>query len=119
MSEKRIIKVLKALGLSFAETQVYIFLANNGPNTEKEIVDSLQIPEDKIYRCLNSLQDIEIVKTSKEYPIKYSVLPFEDVLDLFIDVKKEQTKTMQESREELLNNWKAMMKNNSLNKISN
>jgi hypothetical protein len=53
------------------------------------------------------------VKTSGEYPLKYSAVPFEDVLDLFIDVKKEQTKTMQESREEILNNWKAMMQKNS------
>ena len=110
MSKKRIIKALKGLGLSFGDIQVYIFLANSGPNTEKEIVDTLQILEEKIYHSLNNLQDIEIVKTSGEHPIKYSVVPFEEVLDLFIEVKKEQTKTMQESREELLNSWREIIK---------
>ena len=110
MSKKRINKILRELGFSLIDIQVYIFLANNGPSTEKDIVASLQIEEEKIYQTLNSLQDIEIVKTSEEYPLKYSVLPFEDVLDLFIEVKREQTKTMQESREELLSNWKKTIK---------
>ena len=110
MSKKRIIKALRGLGLTFIDTQVYIFLANSGPNTEKEIVENLPIQEEKIYHSLNSLQDIEIVKTSGEHPTKYSAVPFDEVLDLFIEVKKEQTKTMQESREELLTSWNAMMK---------
>ena len=113
LSKERIIKALKGLGLSNIDARVYIFLANSGPNTEKEIVDNLQILEEKIYHSLNILQDIEIVKTSEEYPIKYFAVPFEEVLDLFIEVKKEQTKTMQESREELLSSWKETIKKES------
>jgi hypothetical protein len=37
-------------------------------------------------------------------------LPFEEVIDLFIEVKKEQAKTMQESREELLSSWRETIK---------
>jgi hypothetical protein len=37
-------------------------------------------------------------------------LPFEDVIDIFIEVKKEQAKTMQDSREELLSSWKETIK---------
>jgi sugar-specific transcriptional regulator TrmB len=110
MSKKRIIKALRGLGLSLVDAQVYIFLANSGPNTEKEIVENLQILEEKIYHSLNSLQDIEIVKTSGKPPIKYSAVPFEEVLDIFIEVKKEQTKTMQENREEFLSSWRETIK---------
>ena len=115
MSKKRIIKALRGLGLTFVDTQVYIFLANSGPHTEKEIVETLPIPKEKIYHSLKCLQDIEIVRTSGEHTINYSAVTFEEVLDLFIEVKKEQTKTMQESREELLTSWKAMMKKHSTN----
>ena len=110
MRKKRIIKALRGLGLSLVDAQIYIFLANSGPNTEKEIVENLQILEDKIYHSLNRLQDIEIVKISRKHPLKYSAVPFEEVLELFIEVKKEQTKNMQENKEELLSNWRSLIR---------
>ena len=50
------------------------------------------------------------MKTNGEHPIQYFAITFEEVIDLFIEVKKEQAKTMQESREELLFNWREIIK---------
>jgi sugar-specific transcriptional regulator TrmB len=110
LSKERIIKVLEGLGMSSRDILVYVFLANSGPHTKKEIVEDLKIQERKIYHSLKSLQDIEIVKTTDEYPEQYSAMTFEEVIDLFIEVKKEQTKTLQESREGLLSSWRATIK---------
>jgi hypothetical protein len=53
---------------------------------------------------------MEIVKVIGEDPLQYSAIPFEEVIDLFIEVKKEQTKTMQDKKEELLLRWKTILK---------
>jgi sugar-specific transcriptional regulator TrmB len=110
LSKQRIIKALEGFGLTQVDVQIYVFLAKEGPHTVREITGALNLQESKIDRSLKDLQDIEIVKTSGEHPIQYSAVAFEEVIDLFIEVKKEQTKTMQESREELLSSWKTMLK---------
>jgi sugar-specific transcriptional regulator TrmB len=113
LSKQRIIKALEGLGLMQVDAQIYIFLAKDGPHTLQEIMDAVNLQESKVYRSLKDLQNMEVVKTSRDYPMKYSAVTFEDVIDLFIEVKKEQTKSMQENREELLSSWKTLLKKNS------
>lgn len=110
MSEERIIKALKGLGLSNIDTKVYIFVAKEGPHRMEEIALALNLPEEKVDRSLKELQSISIIKDSIEYPLEFVAMPFEKVIDLFIEVKREQAKTMQESREELLSSWKKTIK---------
>lgn len=110
MSDERIMKALKGLGLSNIDAQLYVFLAKDGPHSGREIAEILELQERQVYQGLKNLQRIEIVKTMGEHPVQFSAVPFEEVIDLFIEVKKEQAKTMQESRKELLTSWKAMMK---------
>ena len=110
LSKERVIKAFKGLGLSSVDVQVYIFLARTGPQKMTEIAIALDLPENKVDRSLKELQSISIVKASMEYPLEFVALPFEDVIDLFIEVKKEQAKTMQDSREELLSSWKETIK---------
>jgi len=110
LSKERVIKALRGLGLSSVDVQVYIYLARTGPQKMREIASALKLPENKVDRSLKELQTISIVKASIEYPMEFVAMPFEEVIDLFIEVKKEQAKTMQQSREELLSSWKATIK---------
>jgi sugar-specific transcriptional regulator TrmB len=110
LSKERIIKALKGLGLTEVDAQVYVFLAKNGPHKMREIALALNLSERKVDRSLRELQSISIVKASIQVPLEFMAVPFEEVIDLFIEIKKEQAKTMQESREELLSNWKATIK---------
>lgn len=113
MSKERIIKALKELGLSNVDAQVYVFLAKNGSHSEREIAGILEIQESQVYRSLKNLQSIEIVKAIGEHPVQFSAAPFEKLIDIFIEVKKEQAKTMQKSREELLSSWRETIKKES------
>ena len=106
---------MKGLGLSQDDILVYVFLAKNGSHNEREITKILGFYLRQTIRSLKNLQEIEIVKAIREHPIQYLAIPFEEVIDLFIEVKKEQTKTMQKNREELLSNWKTMLEKNSVN----
>ena len=110
MSDERIIKALKGLGLSNIDAQVYVLLAKDRSHTKREITEILELQERQVYRSLKSLQSIEIVKAVGGNPRQYSAVPFEEVIDLFIEVKKEQAKTLRESREELLSSWKETIK---------
>jgi sugar-specific transcriptional regulator TrmB len=114
MSKERVIKALKGLGLSSVDVQVYIFLARTGPQKVSEIALALNLPENKVDRSLKELRKIRIIKASIEYPLKFVAVPFEEMIDLFIEVKREQAKNMQESREELLSKWKAIIKKENI-----
>ena len=115
MSKERIKKALKWFGFSNICTRVYVFLATEGPHNVREISTAMNLQESEVYGILKDLQSIEIVKVSIEQSLEFIALPFEEVLDLFIEVKKEQAKKLEKSKEELLSSWKTMIKNNSKN----
>ena len=106
MSKERIIKTLTGLGLEKNEVQAYLFLAIQGPNRLKKIAVALNQSMDLTIISLNELQNLGIVKSSIDNLEKYTALPFGEVIDLFIDLKKEQAKTIRENREELLSSWR-------------
>jgi predicted transcriptional regulator len=113
MSEERIIEALKGFGLSVIDTRVYLFIAKKGARAScsiREIAKELNLNPRILDKSLKDLSNLGIIHFSIKDPSNFTAMPFEDVIDLFIDVKKEQAKTMQESREELLSNWKTVLK---------
>jgi sugar-specific transcriptional regulator TrmB len=102
LSLKRIIKVLASLGLSQTDAQVYIYLATNGPNKARAIFDYLNVNRGQVYKSLKRLQNKGTIISSDEHPIEFSAVPFEDVLDMLMKIRKEQAKVLQASREELI-----------------
>jgi len=110
MSKERIVKVLEQLGLSNTDTQIYLFLAKNGPHEMREIALALNLQERSAHRSVKDLQVMTIVEVSGKHSSKFKAVPFEVVLDLLIKAKKEQAKAFQESRKELLSSWRAITK---------
>jgi sugar-specific transcriptional regulator TrmB len=51
------------------------------------------------------LKDKDIVKATVDYPAVFSAVPFEVVLDLLAEIKKEQAQALQEIRKDLLESW--------------
>jgi sugar-specific transcriptional regulator TrmB len=110
LSLKRIIKVLASLGLSQTDAQVYIYLATNGPNKARAIVDYLKVNRGQVYKSLKRLQNKGTILYSDEHPIEFSALPFEHVLDMLMRIKKEQARILQESKEELISDFRTEKK---------
>jgi sugar-specific transcriptional regulator TrmB len=108
MISERIKGALKKFRLSDIDVQVYFFLANQGSIEIREIAVALDLPEKNIRKSLKHLQTKRIVKASIEHPLEFMALPFERVLDLLIEIKKEQAKTLKASKEELLSSWRSI-----------
>jgi sugar-specific transcriptional regulator TrmB len=102
LSLERIIKALIGLGLSQTDAEVYVHLATAGPATARSIINNLTINKRQIYRSLKALQQKGIASGNEEYPAEFYAVSFEKALDLLLDVKKEQAKSLEASKAELI-----------------
>lgn len=107
LSLERIYSALISLGLSEVDAKVYINLAMKGLARARKIVNDLGINKRQIYRSLKLLEQKGIIMVSDEHPAEFSALPFEEVLDMLIELKEEQAKDVKKRRKELLSSWKA------------
>jgi sugar-specific transcriptional regulator TrmB len=98
------------LGLSQTDAHVYIYLATNGPNKARTIVDYLKVNKGQVYKSLSRLQNKGVTIASNERPIEFSAVPFEDVLDMLMKIKKEQAKVLQAIKEELISDFQTEKK---------
>jgi sugar-specific transcriptional regulator TrmB len=103
-------KTLEKLGFTETDAQVYIYLTTEGSQKVKDIAEALNMHRQQLYNTLKKLQNKGVVNVSPEYPAEFSAVLFEKVLDQFIKAKKEQQEALQESKEELLDTWRAITK---------
>lgn len=113
MSLERVINALIGLGLSRTDAEVYVYLAKKGPIELVNLATALNFSMQKLSRSLKNLQSKGIVSGSLKGNALFSALPFEQTLELLIEIKAEQTQIMQESKEELLSSWRKMTKETS------
>jgi sugar-specific transcriptional regulator TrmB len=106
--------VLGKLGLSQTDAKVYIYLAANGPNKARAIIDYLNINRGQVYKSLRRLQNKGATISSNEHPIKFSAVPFEDVLDMLMKIKKEQAKILRDCKEELISDFRTEKKKSNV-----
>jgi sugar-specific transcriptional regulator TrmB len=103
-------KFLKDFGLTEKEGEVYIFLAKRGTLRSGEIVKGIKTHKGEVYRVLKSLQTKGLVESTIEFPTRFTAVPFETALDSFIKIKKEEVSSVENARQELLNDWKSISK---------
>jgi sugar-specific transcriptional regulator TrmB len=103
MSLERIIKALINLGLSRSEADVYVFIAKKGSQKVIDLTRNLNYSKHKISTTLKTLTTKELV--SKDGTMFFA-LPFEEALELLINQEKEQAKSIEESKKQLLVSWK-------------
>jgi sugar-specific transcriptional regulator TrmB len=110
LSLERVLKALWGLGLSQNDAQIYIYLATSGPQKAKDIINALTINKRQVYRSLKHLRNKGITMINDERPFLFSAVPFEDVLNLLMEIKKDQAKALQASKEELISDFRTKEK---------
>jgi sugar-specific transcriptional regulator TrmB len=115
MSRERIFKALTSLGLSESDARVYILLALKGPIKTGNIVNDLKMSRQQIYRSLKYLQDKGIVFADSTNRGVFSALAFEKALKLLIEMEKEMTEILQETKKSILQDWKTSTRKKNAN----
>jgi len=96
-------EVLRELGFSKAEAEVYIFLAKEGAKPYKELAQVLMMTEHQIRKALKSLESKKaIISTSDSLP---SVLVFEELLSNYIKKEMIMADQIGKNKEELIEYW--------------
>ncbi|MCW4031280.1 MAG: hypothetical protein NWE80_02850 [Candidatus Bathyarchaeota archaeon] len=106
MSGNTVEKSLRNFGLTEKETRIYIFLAKHGPQGAGEIASGTKTATAVIYRTLKALQRKGFAELTLESPVRYTAVPFENVLDLKIRGKQDEVRQMENSKSELLTDWR-------------
>ena len=99
---------LSDLDLSDLDVKVYVYLAKKGPQKAKDLIEPLKISKRQINQSLRKLQNKSLISKLKETPGVFSALTFEKVLELVVQNKIAQTKIIEQTRKDLVENWKSL-----------
>jgi sugar-specific transcriptional regulator TrmB len=102
MSLERVIEALIGLGLSRLNAEVYVCLAQKGPQTAVDLARVLNCRKQKIYPSLKNLQTKDLI--SKDCTM-FTALPFQEALESLIKRKKDKAQAIQNKKEELIATW--------------
>ena len=62
-----------------------------------------------LYPSLKTLQNKGVVSVTLEHPAQFSAIPFEKVLDLYLKAKIEEVRRIQQSKDQILNDWQSIV----------
>lgn len=108
MSEKDITKFLQVLGLSKREIQVYMFLAKSGVQSTSFVAKRLKMERVQAYRTFKKLQEKGFIEATLERPTRFTIVPFETLLEAFINSKKSEIAKLNEQKESLMSTWRTV-----------
>ncbi len=106
-------EILVKLGFTETEAHIYLCLTKEGPKKGRDISQALKLYSPQLYRTLKKLQSKGIVNASPEYPTRFSAVPFDKVLDLFIRANMGEAKHLIQNKEKLLSNWRTIIRKDS------
>jgi sugar-specific transcriptional regulator TrmB/CBS domain-containing protein len=108
LSEKDITKFLQVLGLSKREIQVYMFLAKSGVQSTSFVAKRLKMERVQAYRTFKKLQEKGFIEATLERPTRFTIVPFETLLEAFINSKKSEIAKLNEQKESLMSTWRTI-----------
>ncbi|MCW4029258.1 MAG: CBS domain-containing protein [Candidatus Bathyarchaeota archaeon] len=108
MSEKDVTRFLQILGLSKREIQVYMFLAKSGVQSTSFVAKRLKMERVQAYRTFKKLQEKGFIEATLERPTRFTIVPFEALVDNFINAKKNEVTNLSDQKGNLLTAWQSI-----------
>ena len=108
MSEKDVTRFLQILGLSKREIQVYMFLAKSGVQSTSFVAKRLKMERVQAYRTFKKLQEKGFIEATLERPTRFTIVPFEALVDSFISAKKNEVTSLTDQKQALLTAWESI-----------
>ncbi len=113
LAETTIKKILKDFGLTDTESEVYLFLSKHGPDKGTQVAKKMHKDKAQIYHALKKLLSKGIVESTIEAPVRFTAVPFENVVESTISEKRSEAKRIESTKKELLRYWNNIDKNKS------
>jgi len=108
MSEKDVTRFLQILGLSKREIQVYMFLAKSGVQSTSFVAKRLKMERVQAYRTFKKLQEKGFIEATLERPTRFTIVPFEALVDSFINTKRNEVTNLSDQKQDLLTAWQSI-----------
>jgi sugar-specific transcriptional regulator TrmB/predicted transcriptional regulator len=108
LSEKDVTKFLQMLSLSKREIQVYMFLAKSGVQSTSFVAKRLKMERVQAYRTFKKLQEKGFIEATLERPTRFTIVPFESLVESFINTKKNEIVNLNEQKQELFTAWQGI-----------
>jgi len=102
LSEETIKRVLRNSGLTEKEAEVYVFLARHDVRKGTEIARLLRKDKAQVFRILRRLQAKGFVEATLDFPTRFTIVPFENVIDSIVKAKQEEVAFIKETKNDLL-----------------
>lgn len=102
LGEETIKKVLQNSGLTEKEAEAYIFLAKHDALKGGEIARLMKKDKAQVFRILKSLQTKGLVEPTLEFPIRFTAVSFETVIESSIKAKREEVAFIESAKKDLL-----------------
>ena len=107
LSLDRTFELLLSFGFSQTEARIYIHLVSKGPAKARDIIDTLNMNKQQLYRSLKKLRQKQIVDCSGS-PATFHAKPVDQVLIMLMNKKHEEAQVIEEKKADLLSIWKSI-----------
>lgn len=107
LSLNQTFEVLLNFGFSQTEARIYIHLVSKGPAKAIDIIDTLNMNKQQLYRSLKKLRQRRIVDCSG-FPAIFHAKPVDQVLIMLMNKKHEEAQVIEEKKAGLLSIWKSI-----------
>jgi len=101
-------ETLARFGLLKNEIRVYMYLARAGEKKAGEIAESISLHRTETYRILRDLERKGIVFSIFEKPLKFTAVPLDKAIDLFVDAQKMKIKLLEQEKTSIVELWQSI-----------
>ncbi len=85
-----------------------MFLAKKGFQSTSFVAKRLKMERVQAYRTFKKLQEKGFIEATLERPTRFTIVPFETLLETFINAKKSEIITLNGQKKGLLSTWRAI-----------
>ncbi len=108
LAEETVKNLLREIGVTDKETEVYIFLSKYGALKGLELTKRIKKHKGQVYNILKSLQSKGLVQPTLEFPARFTAVPLETAIDLNIKAKREAAALIENKKTDILNYWRTI-----------
>ncbi len=85
-----------------------MFLAKSGAQSTSFVAKRLKMERVQAYRTFKKLQEKGFIEATLERPTRFTVVPFVNLLESFIEAKKGEVENLSSQKENLLASWRTV-----------